>query len=680
MKNFLLNFGLAALLAAGITSCSKDVEETDWSKPVESDQSFFANIAINGTETMTRAGVVGDYDENNPYDPSQDPNFDEGTKDSWIDENKVTTIYLVFYDKDGKRVSTTQVRRSNDDTAKPGLTPSENSFYSGVVQIDVKHGSLPPAYVMAFINPITGTNFAINPDFETLDKVDVTTRPSILDDDGNFAMSKSSYYGHDPLKDLDNVRITATPFLGGQLFSTREAAEKALESIGGTAREGAEADSPIVDIYVERYAAKVRFAIDPSGQKTISVDQHTLTFVPEYWAVNAYEEKTYITKSFFSGLDDAGVPTGLLTYNQLNNSMGGANAWHWNSEEHHRCYWAQSPAYYSEDYPRVADDILDKKQYAAAGGYSLGYYSYDDMVANATGKPADKARNLGDAADKERAIYVRENTVSGTALKRAASDDTSSPKAAIGSVVLVGHYTLDGATVSNNQTFYVMGNATNGYQLFKNYDEMLNYFMRTTVRFATSLNGRNTFFDYTTNTFTNEDYKKYFTIDHPAASVRDNLVIDSRFVTIQLNPNMFSESDQFYAMIDGEWEEVTAENVNDVNKQMLYAAGTVQGFKGGKAYFSIPIKHLGFSRKNNPNAGKNANDKDFKWDQVQTGDFGLVRNHSYSIVVGDIIGLGNGIPRPGDPIVPPTDPEEYFIGARITVLNWAVVPTQRVTL
>ena len=114
---------------------------------------------------------------------------------------------------------------------------------------------------------------------------------------------------------------------------------------------------------------------------------------------------------------------------------------------------------------------------------------------------------------------------------------------------------------------------------------------------------------------------------------------------------------------------------------MYFQAGTVQGFKGGKAYFTIPIKHLGFYRSTNTdNAGKMGTEKNFNWEKVQSGDFGLVRNHIYTIEVSTIKGLGNGIPNFDDPIVPPTDPEEYFIGARIIVLNWAVVPTQRVEL
>ena len=165
------------------------------------------------------------------------------------------------------------------------------------------------------------------------------------------------------------------------------------------------------------------------------------------------------------------------------------------------------------------------------------------------------------------------------------------------------------------------------------------------------------------------------------------MLIDSRFVTIQLNKDKFFDGNGWrddapvlYAYYNGKYQAVSPENFVEINREMLYEAGTVQGFSGGKAYFTIPIKHLGYYRTNNPNRKLNANDKLFDWEKVQSGDFGLVRNHIYTIEVEKIEGLGNGIPRPGDPIVPPTDPEEYFIGARVIVLNWAVVPKQSVNL
>lgn len=690
MKKFLF-LGMACLFAAGLSSCKKDLQE-DWrTKPLEEDETFFVNIAVNGTE-VTRA-PYDDYD----YNPNENPQFDGG--DSGVsykdvesaDENAVQTIYFIFYDENGNRVATTQVRKDNATVNSSPSIPSHNAYYSGVVQIDIKHGSLPPASVMAFINPITSTNFDINPSFATLDELGKTTRERLIDDGGYFAMSKSSYYKNFGTPEQPEYRrVITTPLTIEQLAKTREEAKDNLEKEGN-----------LVEIYVERYAAKVKFKMEHStetislieGSNVAEKDKVILTFVPEFWAVNAYEPITYVTKSFYT--DDFNH---ILDYNDLNIALGGSEEtksqmpWYWNAPELHRCYWAQSPAYYASTYPRTADDILDN----GAKNYALGYYSYDELKKEAQGRIKDKARDLKDESDVNHPIYVRENTIAGGAVRKAYKDEDASPKAAIPSVILVGHYTAkrgdSDVTLGEKECFYITGNATNGYSFYKE-DEMLKYFVGTTVRFATDADGENLIFTYTVVSDANRGYqnggedlaKKYFTIKHPELSVRDNLVIDSRFVTIQLKDVPESEADaKLYANIGEDWIPVCKENLNTINKQMLYTAGTAQGFQGGKVYYTIPIKHLGFYRDGNPNykqEGKvvnlSPNHKDFDWEAVKTGDFGLVRNHTYSIVVEGIEGLGNGIPNPEDPIVPPTDPEEYFIGARLIVLNWALVPEQR---
>ena len=678
-----LFFGMAALIAAGMTSCSNDEVLLDSSKPLENDESYFVNININSTDALTRADAGSAYA--NGVDLTKDPAFSAGTDT----ENKVETIFLIFYDEDGNRVSTTQVRKNNLEGPIPGSEefPSENSLYRGIVQIDLKHGSKVPTQVMCFINPISGQNFDINPEFETLDKLDKYTRPRIIADDGSFAMSKSMYYKKNGNK---YEKVIATPIEQGQLFKQIADAEDALEkSKGGD-------HSSMVDIYVERYAVKVNFNMADAQIQEIDVDGKKLKFVPEYWAVNAYESETYVTKSFYRQ-----NMTDVLTYDDLDGIINTSTTsrWNWNSAENHRCYWAQSPAYYSQFYPRVADDILDKQMTYAAGGYSLGYYSYEDLEKLAKGQPIDsdpssasyntdltrKARDLRDVKDAQRPIYARENTVSGDALHAAANSLVDSPKAAIPSVVMVGHYEVDNQKIDNDEIFYVSGNAVNGYSFF-NEDEMLTYFVNTTLHFAKDQRGT-PFFSYgvTGGSWTDRDYKKYFKIEHPNILARNGLVIDSRFVTIQLNDAEIGEGEPLYALLDGKWTRVIGgdsddNNIAEVNQQLLLQAGTVQGFKGGLAYYTIPIKHLGFYRDNNANANKNANDKDFDWQAVQSGDFGLVRNHVYTINVTKIEGLGNGIPDPSHPIVPPTDPEEYYIGARIIVLNWAVVPQQDVQL
>ena len=714
MKKSLL-LGMAALLSLGFwSSCSSDEPLfVDNTKPLEEDQTFFANIDIRNVDNMSRAGIGGGSlvgDENGKtdegsyvYDPGNDPGFNKGT----AKENEIRTIYLIFYDQEGNRVSTTQVRKDNAEQDDPRYD-SENSLYRGVVQIDVKHGQLPPAYVMCFINPITSMNFDINPSFATLDALQQTTRPRIIDDNGLFAMSKSVYYGvnraredYDPEKDkqggyteADYEKIIATPIAKGQLFTDVDVARKAVADKNNDA---------ILDIYVERYAAKVNLEVDKEapegltmkGQEGMDNATYTLTFVPEYWAVNAYESETYICKSFL----DSNLSKDM-SYEVMNNALGGEKAWKWNNAKLHRCYWAQTPAYYKAEYPRVADDILDARtEDDMTGGFALGYYSYQEMVDNATGALNAKSRKISMEKNDQSnltSIYARENTVAGSALQKAYKDPMASPKAAVASAVIVGHYEIstnggkaEELDPEKDEVFFVSGNATNGYTFYKGEEDMIKYFVNTTVRFAKNQSGTETFYNYGIEKFgfSDPEYIKYFNVEHPSEAVRkldtsNPAVVDSRFVTIQLNRDEVFGPDAktLYAYLDGKYQAVTEANFDKVNQQMYFQAGTVQGFKGGKAYFTIPIKHLGFYRDENDNVGKMGTEKNFNWEKVQSGDFGLVRNHIYTIEVETIAGLGNGIPNFDDPIVPPTDPEEYFIGARIIVLNWAVVPTQKVQL
>ena len=680
MKKKSLFLGLAALLMAGMTSCSSDDVIVDEDRVLDHDQSFFVNIVISNTDAMTRAEESGAADGSSAndyvYDSSTDPKFDKGDDV----ENKIGSVYLVFYNKEGFRVATTQVRKDLDTSIQDGKEyGTGNYIYKGVVQVDVKHGSKIPAYVMCFINPITSSNFDINPNFETLTSLQQTTRPRIIDDNDYFAMSKSAYFGIDRTTDKGKEgpqyykKIIATPLEEDvNLFKTELEAKTAVETNSKS----------IVDIYVERYAAKVDLEIKDAARNVKLDDTYTLVFTPEYWAVNAYEENTYICKSFFSTDDET-----ELSYADLVKAFGGTGyeaPWHWNNANEHRCYWAQSPAYYAAEYPRVADDILDSYPEA----YALRYYSYNQMKKNATRDLIAKARSLTPGQETYTAIYARENTVSGEALHKAYNDEAASPKAAVASAVIVGYYKLvkNGSTEINGDNFYIAGNKVNGYTVYENTDDMKEFFVQTTIPFYLNDNGE-TFFDYNTGHFKTESqyeaYKQLFKVMHPLKAAREGLVLDSRYVTIQLDTKKFNEkgsTPQLYVNLGNGYKLVTSENVNTINQQMLYAAGTVQSFNGGKAYYNIPIKHLGFYRRNNPNEGLSGREDTFKWTEVKSGDFGLVRNHSYRIVVDKIEGLGNGIPDPDDPIVPPTDPEEYYIGARIIVLNWAIVPEQHVTL
>lgn len=75
---------------------------------------------------------------------------------------------------------------------------------------------------------------------------------------------------------------------------------------------------------------------------------------------------------------------------------------------------------------------------------------------------------------------------------------------------------------------------------------------------------------------------------------------------------------------------------------------------GGRAYYYVPIKHLGGTG--------------------ELAEYGIVRNHFYKITLSGITGFGTPVYDPEkvvDPIVPTY--ENTYLAARVQVLQWRVV-------
>ena len=101
----------------------------------------------------------------------------------------------------------------------------------------------------------------------------------------------------------------------------------------------------------------------------------------------------------------------------------------------------------------------------------------------------------------------------------------------------------------------------------------------------------------------------------------------------------------------------TTPTFSEVNKATVLAAieaSKAEIRKGGKAYYYVPIKHLG-------NTG-------------EVAEYGIVRNHFYKITLSGIKGFGTPVYNP-DQIVKPVVPtyEDTYLAARVQVLQWRVV-------
>ena len=260
-------------------------------------------------------------------------------------------------------------------------------------------------------------------------------------------------------------------------------------------------------------------------------------------------------------------------------------------------------------------------------------------------------------------------------------------KAVVASAVIVGNYKLEGEAA--NDDFYLYG-VFNGRP---------NYYTTSDIKDAMIENQLVIFTDDAcTNPATTANL---FVVEHPKASVRqvtipaenegeeDEVVkenVPGRLVTLQLSA--VPEGQSLFFNNNGTIELIDADNIDEANRLLWKTVSTAQMFHNGLAFFSIPIRHLGYGKNvtaaNGPltdiegAAAGSANV--YNWGNMRRGDFGVVRNHVYTLNVTEIKGLGTGLRSDDQPIVPPMDPESYWIAARLNILSCRFVHAQCVIL
>lgn len=193
-----------------------------------------------------------------------------------------------------------------------------------------------------------------------------------------------------------------------------------------------EAAEVTVNIYVERYAAKINFSISEDAVKDFSAAGGiTLKFTPLNWGVNAYEKDFFFLKSY---REANGTGLSYVPFATLNEILFPG----WNRPDHFRSFWARTPGYYENNYPLVADDILD-------AGSPYPYSVYYQSIQTATNE-------IGSSQ------YLVESTLKGSRLTGEDMPEQYLPLTSIPSVVLVGQYTIGGKALS----FYTYQKNTEG--------------------------------------------------------------------------------------------------------------------------------------------------------------------------------------------------------------------------
>lgn len=637
MKQSRLLLGLAAgMLFAGCSA--DDMEHIGGNEVAQTDEVRYLNVALCTPGAASRA------------------DFNEGT----ADENTVSTIRFYFYDVKGNpTASSVEVKDLEWSELDTEVSESVATTADKTLQVFLKKGDNMPAYVICLLNSVSDSRYD-NLNMDDLRKLEADRIILSNGDKPLYRMSNSVYYGADPFKGETKTRICGTPINGSLLALSPEDAEA----------------NPALDIYVERYAAKVSFSLQGAvTPNTEAVNDYTLTFEPVAWGVNADAATTYAAKRFElqENAEDTKIE-GVPSYADIEKAL---NPWVWNDEANHRSYWASSPSYYSRQFPQVADDILDNAGEAGVllqDVYALRYYSYNQLTTLMDATRANEgAHGMPVVRNGLNSLYTFENTASSFAFQ------SSNPKAAVPSVVLAGKYTAtpsNGApALAQDGTFYLYGHSNNKWNLYTTEAAVKGAFVANQLVLATSDNETNP-------AYLRDADRAGLVIKHPAKAVRElaSTLVPSRFETLQIDETAIPAN--LYYLDGAAWVAVTEENITAVNARLMQTLGFAQKYHGGACYYSIPVKHLRFEadKANNPNADLSVNSSEFKWNDVRVGDFGLVRNHAYTIEVTGIKGLATAVSDPTVPIVPPMDEDEYYVNYKINILKWATVPSQKLEL
>lgn len=544
----------------------------------------------------------------------------DGTK--IYNENAIESLHIAFYDANMNFIT-------YGTAGKPDITttPSSGNIETlGVakVKLTLRADQSIPRYAIAFANPIEN-----QPGLSTIGATQISYRDRVwnsvaVKDENNeitstkhlFAMNNSVYFSGDESAANHELQV-AVPVSENNFYK-------------GDDDSKAEA----VDFYIERIASKVILKSN-TDDNTIPVDNintkindgqaesdKVLVFVPEKWGINAEEKGTNLMKNF------------KQPYNTLSSNLNWGSGVLWNDPTNHRSYWTHSINFDTPltQFPDVSDDVVPATT-------PLTYYSYKDIMA--------------DGATVGKAIYTFENT------RQSASFAKNS---AVASAVIIGHYELRNKDNSTDETTPVTFFRRNGsiYTVDGFWAAMASsqqLIVKKTGESETSINYEG---------LSATELAAIAKFDHPTSTPLQDKVVENQ-VTVMLKKDAslsnyyikVGDKYQPYSDVQSTWTETK------INEYFLQVCGLTEVYTDGKAYFNIPIRHLGL--KNGESLG--------------AGYYGVVRNHTYEITVEKIANtaMATGIFKDEEEIVPSTTNDNYNLKANFKVLAWRLVK-QNVTL
>ena len=612
MKKNKLLFGALALLA--FTACSDD-KFSDAPAEVLNDGSE-SYITVRIMDATSVYGRAAEFENGNT--------ITDGT--NIYNENAIESLTIAFYDANMKFITFGTAGKADITT-----TPSSGNIETlgeAKVKLTLRADQSIPRYAIAFANPIRNQPGLSNIETTQIsfrDRFWTSVSPEEGSEDKNtkylFAMNNSVYFsGEEEAANHElqvAVPVTEKNFYKGKNADNAEAVDFYIERIASKVILKSTTDNNTIP--VENIETKIEGLKDNDGK--IDESKKLLVFVPEKWAINAEEKGTNLMKHF------------MEPYNTLSSNLTWGTGVLWNDPTNHRSYWTHSLNFSTDlsKFPDVSDDVVPATT-------PLTYHSYKEIMAS--GSTVGKA------------LYTFENTRQSSSFAK---------NSAVASAVIIGHYEIreNGSTKTTPVTFFRRNGSIftiDGFWAAMASSQQL--IVKKTETTETSI---------TYQGLSAPELAAIAKYDHPTETPLQDKVVENQ-VTVMLKEGA-SLNDYYIKDSDGKYKpysEVKDTWTNTkINEYLLQVCGLTEIYNDGKAYFNIPIRHLGQMDGKTKGAGY----------------YGVVRNHTYEITVDKIANtaMATGIFNDEEEIVPPTTNDEYNLKANFKVLAWRIV-TQNVTL
>lgn len=621
LSNVIMGIGVIALMSA----CSND--EPTKGGPTEQP----------GNRTFLQVNITSN--------DSRDGEYEYGS----ALEHNVTDAQFFFFDENGIYVGKAQ--KWEDQGA--GTTENIEWIGKNVIVLDNQESNTYPTWVMTVLN---APDFSI-PARATLAQASRELRnwENTIQGTDYFVMSTTSFYGK-PAGDPTHYDDETTE-AGETYFVTRLTENDFIKYDPNVGRPEADdvADANVVDIYVERLAAKVEltFAAEDGsnlvetlsdGSQIFKTDVTLMGEVNDGEGLEGGVAATPVFVKVFGWDLSATAPMSYLS-KQLKSEWKSAAPWAtWNHTDWFRSYWAQSTVY------EEAEPVLNHK-------------NYNELSLSLTNTAAANARPTNVAYCNEN-TNTAENIIVNN-LPVAGKTTSALIKAQLCVKNAAGEYVGINAIKYNGSLFtydrykaYVLDqvNRGNGY---------LNLWTKNADGSYSQIGTESVKFQLATSVLADNALSAIFT-NHSDLTGTGKILVVADLDAATTYYEKTGETDElgnpvFEPIADAA---TTLNTLLAAQQKVAAEAFGGEGTGAGAMYYAIPVEH------------------ETTVDNTETGYYGVVRNHWYRLTVSNIIKVGHGVFDPDNEDIIPDEPENprYFVAARINILSWKVVKQNNIIL